>query len=335
VDANSDGILSFDEFRSLILVLRNPNLAQHTSELLFALFDLDGSNAIDLFEWREMMRFVMGRAPSETEVRESWAKIADPGEEVVSKKKYIRWLRKSTDPKINVFAPPVNEEDSDDDDEGFDGANPFGSSASGFSGSHRASGAPGQSSYSMKDRPKWNSRFNAGLTLKHQNEVTYRYRREYFMREHSLPELRRFYKTFNGFDRHLDKMAAPPPPRPTSAMWPKSLSSEGGTPLLQPGRHSPAGTMLGHPNSSTDGFVTLWEEHWQTPKRLSEHGRPYHNPLAPRATFPALTDAGTFMKKHKRPSRRRATSEGFGSRSPSATRLGQGGRPTTFDPEPW
>ncbi|CAE7388073.1 unnamed protein product, partial [Symbiodinium pilosum] len=45
-DLNNDATLSFREFRSLMRCLRKPRMAQHTANLVFALFDLDGNGYI-------------------------------------------------------------------------------------------------------------------------------------------------------------------------------------------------------------------------------------------------------------------------------------------------
>merc|ERR1712224_1014557 len=46
-DINHDGKLSFDEFKSFISVLRQPQLATHTANLIFSLFDVNRDQCVD------------------------------------------------------------------------------------------------------------------------------------------------------------------------------------------------------------------------------------------------------------------------------------------------
>merc|ERR1712008_517719 len=82
-DINRDNDLSYKEFRSLILTLRDPDLAQYSANLAFALFDLDTSLSIDQREFRELYRFFLRRNPTEVEFKTEWGRIARDGQDRV------------------------------------------------------------------------------------------------------------------------------------------------------------------------------------------------------------------------------------------------------------
>merc|ERR1712038_231193 len=74
-DLNSDGSLSFEEFRSFTFCLRTETLAKHTATLIFALFDTDGDARIDEAEFREIYRFFLGHHPKEVDFQAEWARL--------------------------------------------------------------------------------------------------------------------------------------------------------------------------------------------------------------------------------------------------------------------
>ncbi|CAK9027805.1 unnamed protein product, partial [Durusdinium trenchii] len=115
-DTNKDSKLSFSEFRSLMRSLREPRLARHSANLVFALFDLDGNHFISRSEFQELYRFLLGRTPSNNQFEEEWDRllsfvkrsgeeVKESGEEYADQRSYIHWLQTSEDPKIRQQAP--------------------------------------------------------------------------------------------------------------------------------------------------------------------------------------------------------------------------------------
>ena len=66
--------------------LREPRLARHSANLVFALFDLDGNHFISRSEFQELYRFLLGRTPSNNQFEEEWDRLLSfvkrSGEEV-------------------------------------------------------------------------------------------------------------------------------------------------------------------------------------------------------------------------------------------------------------
>eukprot|EP00929_Paragymnodinium_shiwhaense_P062131 TRINITY_DN31015_c0_g1_i1.p1 TRINITY_DN31015_c0_g1~~TRINITY_DN31015_c0_g1_i1.p1 ORF type:complete len:352 (+),score=47.33 TRINITY_DN31015_c0_g1_i1:86-1057(+) len=134
--------------------------------------------------------------------------------------------------------------------------------------------------------PKWTQRFVPGLNPGHYNDTRPQGARQYFSKAQTKEELRRFYKQHYRFEKHAADMDKPPEAKPGAALLPKSLSSEGGTPLSLPGRHGPAGSMTHHET----GEVWGWEDNWVPALRFrnrSMAGRPntYYRPLADMSLF--------------------------------------------------
>merc|ERR1712061_11286 len=120
--------------------------------------------------------------------------------------------------------------------------------------------------------------------------------REYFSRAQSVPELRRFYNTFSGtFSENLTTLDAPEPdPSGTgSVLWPKCLSTEGGTPLMLPERHGPRGTMSCHRTGRTE----LWDDNWSPPLRQRRRYKAGDRPFAQCALFGEMTDVFALSRE--------------------------------------
>lgn len=261
-DINADRSLTFREFESFLTVLRGPQSDDTTAELVFSLFDLDGDFHIDMNEFHELLRFFLAHEPTETQFREEWARLASEGEEKVTRQRYIRWLQTSTNPSFRAFAPPNVRR-----------------SASGGVAKPRSRSAAGV--YSMKERPKWNKHFTPGLNPGHINDALPEGKRRYFSRPQSVPELARWCGNYIGCEKKQMQLSLPPPPKGTSALFPKILSSEGGTPLMMPERHNPGGIMRSH----RTGEQAVWEEHWQVPARFKQRPRAGDRPIRSRAFF--------------------------------------------------
>lgn len=281
-DKNNDNLLSFDEFSSFLLSLRQPRLSDNAANLVLALFNLDGDGYLDRDEFHELYRFLLGHDPTEQEFREEWSRALafGNGAPSISQKHFNRWLRTSPNPIFQNIAPGVNTQT-------------------------RASNAGRDS---ISDRPRWNKMFNCSVNPGHINDALPMGKRFYFSRQQSLPELSNFYTAHTGFGKHAHAMNSSTPAPVRCALFPKCQSSEGGTPMTFPERHTPGGTMLDH----ATGRRALWEDRWATPLRFSRRGKPSDRPMSPRATFsePAreqrplgTSTKRTFDKKRVRPAR--------------------------------
>ncbi|CAK0853689.1 unnamed protein product [Prorocentrum cordatum] len=237
-DSNCDQMLSFDEFRSFLRFLwRNPH-TEVSAELVFALFDVDSSLSIDKTEFREMLKFFLGRNPTQMEFEQEWGRLAIEGQEVVTRAQYTRWLQASSNPVFSQYAPAR--------------------AAQPLSGSRQATKGT-----AIRDRPRWNKRFNTGVTPGHVNDILPYYRRDAladFSEHMSVAELDRFYQTYSGFTSNRAKLYAPKRPTPAPALVPKSLSTGVRALMTLPGRHSPGGSMRAHtgrkPRSRRRGRTT-------------------------------------------------------------------------------
>lgn len=220
-DQNDDGNLSFAEFRSLVKTLQDVHVQPSSAHLAFSLFDLDYSLTIDKMEFKEVMRFFMGHNPTEVEYREEWARLSSRSRgDKVTRDDYIRWLQTTPNPVFHQHAPPVQSE----------GEKGESKSLADLSRSH---------SSGLREKARWNKRFNACMNPLHVNDFRPQALREYFSTSQSVPELRSFYDTYpDAFKKHRARMDAPSSPEATCALWPKSVSTEGGTPLLLPKRHT-------------------------------------------------------------------------------------------------
>lgn len=107
-DLNHDGTLSFEEFESFTLMLRKlpSSVASHTSDLIFALFDLDGDHLINEAEFREIYRFYTGHRPTEVEFQAEWRRLDRAFHQAVTRDEYAEWLRASESPHFKQHAPP-------------------------------------------------------------------------------------------------------------------------------------------------------------------------------------------------------------------------------------
>merc|ERR1740117_2051819 len=104
-DINSDNKLSFVEFKQFMLVLRQPQLATHTANLIFSLFDVNRDLCVDQMEFRQIYRFYLGRNPTEVEFQEEWARLDTEDRGRVSREDYVRWLQTSNNPVFKQHAP--------------------------------------------------------------------------------------------------------------------------------------------------------------------------------------------------------------------------------------
>jgi len=271
-DQNTDASLSWPEFRSLVLCLSNPRAS--TGDLAFSLFDLDGSGSIDIKEFRELLRFYLGRNATAEEFREEWLLITSGSLDNANatRAQYAEWVSCTLLSAVcqhNTAAP------------GSRGGN---DSALNFL------------CRSTSDRAKWTKRLASGPNPGHLNDAFPQGTREYFLRAQTDHELDRFYDTFNStgtFTKQKRALNNPETQRRYAALLPKVLSSEGGTPQTMPERHGPAGTMRHHKT----GKIAIWEDNFITPERFRRRTKAADRPLAPRATFGEVRDACSDMRR--------------------------------------
>merc|ERR1719215_2278635 len=120
--------------------------------------------------------------------------------------------------------------------------------------------------------------------------------RDYFMKAQSVPELRRFYETYQGtFGENLQTLdrGDVEVQGKGSLMFPKCLSTEGGTPLMLPERHGPLGTMKNHRTARTD----FWDDNWMPPLRQRSRFNPGDRPFAQAALFGEMTDSFALSRE--------------------------------------
>eukprot|EP00747_Dinoflagellata_sp_TGD_P166174 gnl/TRDRNA2_/TRDRNA2_188553_c0_seq1.p1 gnl/TRDRNA2_/TRDRNA2_188553_c0~~gnl/TRDRNA2_/TRDRNA2_188553_c0_seq1.p1 ORF type:complete len:398 (-),score=71.96 gnl/TRDRNA2_/TRDRNA2_188553_c0_seq1:65-1258(-) len=264
-DCNNSGKLSFEEFKGFLRAIRNQTSAKSSALMIFALFDLDGTQTIDQDEFREIYRYFLGHHPTAVEFEQEWFRLDTGGSGEVTQKQYVKWLQTSTNPIFKQHAPPIEDRSADAQnrrvslqDSQFDlSSGNVGSQAQEHGGKGLGKGhrpAPGvmprikrNTGFAMP----WNQRFNA-KDIYQINKEAPQERRIYFSKPQSLPELKRFYNTHQGFDKHRRRvnMTLPPEPKPI-------LSSTSLTELRLPGqsRHQPGGSML-----DKKGEVVHWQE---------------------------------------------------------------------------
>jgi Ca2+-binding EF-hand superfamily protein len=304
-DANFDGTLTFEEFKSLVSMLLNPE-ANFAYQMVYALFDVDGSKSLDKAEFREMYRFLLGKDPSSAEQKEEWdrfVRLCDiTGDDYkVTLEKFMLWLQTSGNPSFRSLAPPLG-------------------SGGGKKGKARRKLDP------VHLGPRWKKIFVSGVYPGHINDYRPQGTREYFMRSHSEVELTSFYKTHAGFDAHLKAVDGPIfAPRSNALDAPTMPTRNAG--LSKDSRHSMGGSMRDHRTKE----ITLWEDNWTTPLRLRSNGPPSYRPLASRSTF-SDPEFQPGPPKYR-----------LGPMALRKQRKGEGGplnqikpsRPTALEAEPW
>jgi len=318
-DNNKDAKLSWKEFRSLMRCLREPRFARYSANLVFALFDLDNNRYVGREEFRELFRFLLGRSPTFQEFEREWDRLVSPnGEnptEYVDQRSYIRWLQTSEEPAIRQQAPECQAH----------------SAAPKTPKTAPSPSSPGSFSVDLSgtEFPKWNQRFNISVNPGHVNDSRPAGLREYFSRQQSMPELRRFWEAHGRtFRNHLEALDKKPSTAPCSKLFPKQLSTEGGTPMTLPQRHSPGGSM----HDLLTGEVVAWHDYWTPPARYRRPFDKQHRPLLPFETFGDVKDAS---KIDSSPSTLRKQNRQQEARLRRRAKLGGPQRKCLLETEPW
>jgi hypothetical protein len=264
-DFNNDRSLSFEEFKSFLVVLRSSQGAGHTADLIFALFDLDQDNRINRSEFGEIFRFYLGHHPTSDEFSTEWARLDSGGNDEVTRAEYIRWLQTSANPIFRQHAPPLRGYSSDSlvtlnqIDKKRKSTPPHGKSAM----SRTLPGLDDLEKNMSRVKSRWNQNFN---TKKGSNHEMPSGQRVLFSRPQSLPELARYFHNHRGFSSNADRLASIPDQRRHKAI----LSTES-APSMMPERDGTGGGTMRHPLS---GRVMKWNDHWQEPAALKQKPLP-------------------------------------------------------------
>lgn len=263
-DFNNDRSLSFEEFKSFLVVLRSSQGAGHTADLIFALFDLDQDNRINRSEFREIFRFYLGHHPTAEEFNTEWGRLDAGQNDEVSRKEYIRWLQTSANPVFRQHAPPLRGYSSDS----LSTLKAIGKKRQSIGGGGKSAMSrtlPGLEELEKnmgRVKPRWNQNFNTRKNMNHEIPAQ---QRVLFSRPQSLPELTRYYELHRGFNGNADRMASLPDQRRHKAV----LSTES-TAAMMPERDGPGGTM----RNPLSGRVVEWNDHWQEPASLKQKPLP-------------------------------------------------------------
>jgi Ca2+-binding EF-hand superfamily protein len=253
---NKDGTLSFKEFKSFMRILRNSGDASNRVNLIFALFDLDGSETIDKEEFVGIWSFFCGKRPTRDDVKTAFLQMDkfDKGE--VTRKQFINWLKTDAPEDFKQHAAGVE-------------ADAKSSSSSGSAKKpvlkvkkiHRP--APGMWHPRPDNIPTWTTSWHSfwnnnfrGRDHTLMNPTLRPTMKHYFSAPQTLPELERFYKTYSGFDRHLTSLKSSDPPVPLRAE-PHNLSTASKQMEVNPERALPGGTA-----KTSKGDPILWDNDW-------------------------------------------------------------------------
>lgn len=280
-DFNGDGILSFDEFESFLIALRNETGATSSASLVFALFDLDGNQLIDKEEFLGIFRYFLGHRPTFEEFEEEWAYLDSSGSGQVNKEQYIKYLQASSNPIFKQHAPPVivsskspakvsaKLEKSSSTPVLASESKQSGSMSKGSTPKPIFRPAPGilpparvKPDAQEKYVPLWNERW--GTKDPSQENIALRGNKRFksfFSSPQSVPELRRFYSTYSGFEKNRRRLLSPEVPPDRKPI----LSDESILSVRLPGfsRHVRGGSMR-----NVRGDVVPWME--TTPRALKK-----------------------------------------------------------------
>jgi len=289
-DINLDGRLQFEEFKALMWCLRQETDDKDTASMVFAMFDLDSDSFICESEFREIYRFYLGHHPTYVEFMEQWSNLRED-EDVVSKKRYIKWLQTNAHEIFRQHSPGAVAYTFADSDTGVLANNSAGFSQTISSGMSfweeslmkkrvpkDAAGWPLAPKKNLAHRPLWDKKFNSKVI---KNDELPAGERTYFSKSQSLPQLGHFYQTFQGFERQHRVLSAAAPPRKLRVLSTDTME------VFNPERHAPGGEMREHIEGSPCGEVNLWEDNWQTPLRYKSRLRPGTRPLPHFAFFDA------------------------------------------------
>jgi len=250
---NGDGSLSFKEFKSFMRILRNQGDEGNRVHLIFALFDLDGSNTIDKEEFAGIYAFFSGHQATKAEIEKAFLQMDKFDKKEVTRNQFIKWLKTDAPRAFRQETAAV------DQDQESNISSSKSSSAVKAKKIHRP--APGmfqprskeqhESTWSNTWKANWNERFR-GRDHVLMNPTCQPGLRHYFSAPQTLPELDRFYGTYKGFGKAQKRLHEPRPP-PRNPV----LSTDAKTMDVNVERALPGGTQRNH-----KGALILWDNEW-------------------------------------------------------------------------
>lgn len=104
-DLNSDGSISFEEFRAFTYALRKGGGELHSADMIFALFDLDSDNTINEMEFKEIYCFFLGHIPNEEDFQAEWKRLDCQGDGFVERHRFLEWMEKCENPIFRSHRP--------------------------------------------------------------------------------------------------------------------------------------------------------------------------------------------------------------------------------------
>lgn len=255
-DKNEQGFLTFKEFEAFLLELRGAihKDKEVVAELVFALFDYNGDLWLEESEFREAFRYFVGHRPTEDEFHKQWTVLDLKRVGRVRVPEYALWLRTAASAEFRRYAPAVL---------GALKHSPSARKKSSPAAPLPFRPAPGVVPPYADQLPEliplWNERW--GTKDPSEQNAAFRGNKRmktWFSRPQSLPELKRFYETYDGFSSNRRRLALPEDPVPKVVLSTDSVMS-----LSAPGasRHVSGGSMR-----NSRGEVVPWREN--TPRAL-------------------------------------------------------------------
>jgi Ca2+-binding EF-hand superfamily protein len=249
---NADGNLTFKEFKSFTKMLRNQGDEHNRVHLIFALFDLDGSNTIDREEFHGIYAFFAGHQPTKNEVDRAFLQMDKFDKKEVTRQQFIRWLQREAPPQFQQHTAHVDDSSSTASSSGSKPKNRKAKKVI-----HRP--APGMfqplptdaATWSTEWHVFWNDRFR-GTDTSLMNPACPERLKRYFSAPQTLPELDRFFNTYRGFNDHRKRLHEPRSPAPKPI-----LSTQSKTMEVNPERAAPGGW-----GRNAKGGIVLWDNEW-------------------------------------------------------------------------
>lgn len=248
---NGDGSLSFKEFKSFMKILRDQDNAHSRVQLIWSLFDLDGSNTIDKEEFVGIYSFFSGHQPTKPEVEEAFRLMDKLDKKEITQKQFTWWIENAAPAAFRQHSHAIE----------HDGESTA-SSTSRVSNKvkiHRP--APGlfkplstkqaEETWTNTWKSHWNERWR-GRDHTLMNPTLTPGLKHYFSAPQTLPELDRFYSTYQGFGKHRKRLHEPLPERPRPI-----LSQQAKTLDVNVERALPGGT-----SRNAKGALVLWDNEW-------------------------------------------------------------------------
>jgi len=275
-DINNDKAISFEEFESFMMYMRQDHTSKQTADLVFAMFDLNMDHMIEQDEFREIYRFYLGHNPTEVEFQAEWRHLDAEGKGV-SRQQYARWLETSENPVCR--RPPSTQVAAQAGQGETPGLSPASQELS-REGTlremrrrhERLERREGRHAHTRRVKnatpvqPLWLQRFNKPTNI---NDEVPSILRNYFGRNQSLPELARHCAS-HGNCKEMQRRLA----EPKKAFKAPVLPPE--TPDLNPmrGKQGWALDPKWHMFNRTTGSAQSWEDHWQTSRSAKKWRRP-------------------------------------------------------------